>query len=631
MVKVFPPLKPDIPEPPAGQTWHVAPAGHSLWLEDYEYYDQMGRNPLQRAKIWSITSSNQRVEKLRELLKQYPKQKHRRNMLFDAAKRGDAELVSCLVQTGLKVHPDIPGVQEENEREGQENLESESVPDKDDPSATPVHVAAFQGRLSCVKIFMEEAKVEVDVRDEFGRTPLIAAFNHPEIVRYLLAQGADPTARTTAEDHLAMSHNMGFNCLEFSAGHKNSTVMRILLDHPSLKSTKAWLTIAAVKAAAKGGIECLKLLLERGEYPMKHDNGTANAILLSEEQRKAIIEATPVAAEQGDFESLKILLSYQFPSDESGNFAPFDVPEEWHDPFIRGLYQAMGTNQTEMFEFLNSLGLKEHETMSLDKLPEGQNVNVQHLLEKAVETGSLDGAKLVIEKYGAKPDQHRIPSGVRPLFIGAIHDKTEMLRYLLNNNHNIDMHFGNGRYATGPTALWGAIHLKTLDCITLLLQHGGPVDPIDEELRNIKGPTTAILRATSPAPGSKSRPMIFLETEENAREYVEWARHIWQNLNPRYVGLELDVEDKEWLNALQLRKENEELGETGVGARDLNEQEPTGDTDLSKEVRNLMPPMPTLLDREAELKNDDDLIPEFKPFMFAPSFLDRLEGNPEVC
>ncbi|KAI0811446.1 ankyrin repeat-containing domain protein [Xylaria sp. FL0064] len=608
MVKVFPPLKPDIPEPPPGKTWHIAPAGHSLWLEDSEYYDQMGRNPLQRARIWSIASSDQRVERLREVIKQYPKQRHMRNMLFDAAVRGDAELVSCLVQTGLKVHPDIPGAQEGNERGGQESSESESVPDKDDPSATPVHAAAFQGRLACVKIFIEEAKVDVDVRDELGRTPLVAAFNRPEVVRYLLAQGADPAARTTAEYHLATSQNIGFNFLEFAAGHGNSTVMRILLDHPSLKSTKEWLTIAAVKAAARGGIKCLSLLLERGKYPM-NKNRTASTVLPSEEQRQAIIEATPIAADQGDLESLKLLLSYQFPSDESGNLLPFDVPEEWHKAFVRGLYHAMGTNQPDMFEFLNNLGLKEHETMSLDKLPEGQNINIQHLFEKAVESGSLDCAKLMIEKYGARPDQHRIPSGLRPLFLGAIRNRTEMLRYLLNN-HNIDIHFGNGRYATGPTALWGAIHLKALDCVTLLLQHGGPVDRVDEDILNITGPTTAILRATSPAPGSKSRPM---------------------NLNPRYVRLELDVEDKEWLNALQLRKENEELRETGAGARDLNEQEPTGDKDLSEEVRNLIPPMPTLLDREAELKKDDDLIPELKPYAFAPWFPDRLAGNPEVC
>ncbi|KAI1272453.1 ankyrin repeat-containing domain protein [Xylaria sp. FL0933] len=630
MVKVFSPLKPNIPEPPPGKTWHIAPAGHSLWLEDPEYYDQMGRNPLQRARIWSIASSDQRVEKLREVIKQYPKQRHRRDMLFKAAVRGDAELVSCLVQTGLKVHPDIPGAQEGNERESQEDNESEGVPDEDDPSAAPVHAAAFQGRLACVKIFIEEAKVDVDVRDEVGRTPLIAAFNHPDIVRYLLAQGADPAARTTAEGHLATSQNIGFNCLEFAAGHGNSTVMRILLDHPSLKSTKEWLTIAAVKAAARGGVECLRLLLERGEYPMKNDNGSTSTILLTEEQRHAIIEATPIVAGQGDLESLKLLLSYQFPSDEGGNLLPFDVPEEWHEAFVRGLYHAMGTNQPEMFEFLNSLGLKEHETMSLDKLPEGQNINIQHLFEKAVESGSLDCAKLMIEKYGARPDQHRIPSGLRPLYLGAIRNRTEMIRYLLDN-HNIDIHFGNGRYATGPTALWGAIHLKALDCITLLLQHGGPVDRVDDDLLNISGPTAAILRATSPAPGSKSRPMVFLETEEHAREYVEWARNVWQNLNPRYVRLELDVEDKEWLNALQLRKKNEELRETGVGARDLNEQEPTGDTDLSEEVRNLMPPMPTLLDREAELKKDDDLIPEFKPYAFAPGFPDRLAGNPEVC
>jgi hypothetical protein len=90
MVKVLPPPKPEIPEAPPGQTWNISPAGHYLWLEDPEYYDQMGRDPLQQATIWTIINSDQRAEKLREVVKEYPKQKHRRDMLFQAVRRGEA-------------------------------------------------------------------------------------------------------------------------------------------------------------------------------------------------------------------------------------------------------------------------------------------------------------------------------------------------------------------------------------------------------------------------------------------------------------------------------------------------------------------------------------------------------------
>jgi hypothetical protein len=81
---------------------------------------------------------------------------------------------------------------------------------------------------------------------------------------------------------------------------------------------------------------------------------------------------------------------------------------------------------------------------------------------------------------------------------------------------------------------------------------------------------------------------------------------------------------------LQLRKTNRELREAGDATRGLIGQEGADDDSLSNTPRNLMPPMLTFLDREAELKNDDDLIPEFKPFAAAPGFTDRLVGNPEV-
>ncbi|KAI0448666.1 ankyrin repeat-containing domain protein [Xylaria acuta] len=631
MVKVLPPPKPDIPEPPSGQVWHVAPAGHYLWLEDPEYYDQMGRDPLQRARVWTITDSDQRAEKVGEVVKKYPKQKHRRNMLFGAARRGDTTLVRCLVQTGSRVHPDIATTQEkEDENSEEDGDESGSIPDKDDPAVTPVHVAASRGHLACVKIFIEEANVEVDVRDKFGRTPLVVAYDQPEIVRYLLEQGAEPMTRAIGNGDPATTpirSYTGPNVLEHAASSGNLDVLKMLLDHPSFNSVKDWLTPSAIKNAARGGFESLKLLLERREYPMKDKNGTNKAELLSEEQKQNIIDATPIAADRGDLESLKLLLSYQSPIDDNGNFPPFDIPEDWRKPFIYGIFNAMVVNKPEKFEFLNSFGLKEHESMSLDKLPEGQNINTQRLLEKAVESGSIDCAKLMIKKYGADPNRHRIPPGLQPVFIGALRDKTEMLQYLLDN-YDIDIHLGNGRYSSGPTALWGAINLKSLGSIAILLQHGGPVDRIDEELRNIEGPSTAILRGTWPLPGSG--PMVFLETEEHTQEYLEWARHNWQNLNPRYVRLELCPEDKEWLNALQLRKNNKELRETGEAARELNEQEGADENSLSNRLRDLMPPAPTFKDREAELKNDDDLIPEFKPFAIATGFTDRLAGNPEV-
>lgn len=172
---------------------------------------------------------------------------------------------------------------------------------------------------------------------------------------------------------------------------------------------------------------------------MGDKDGKTKSELLNEEEKQAIIDATPTAAEKGDLQSLQLLLSYQYPSDKDGRLLPFEVSETLHKPFIYGAYHAMTCNKPEKFEFLNQFGLKEHDGMSVDKLPEGQLLNIQHLLDMAAEHGSVDCAGLMIEKYGANPNLHRIPSGVRPLYVAAWNNKLEMVVTSLKTARSISI------------------------------------------------------------------------------------------------------------------------------------------------------------------------------------------------
>ncbi|MCJ1406834.1 hypothetical protein MMC19_000904 [Ptychographa xylographoides] len=225
--------------------------------------------------------------------------------------------------------------------------------------------------------------------------------------------------------------------------------------------------------------------------------------------------------------------------DKDGRLLPFEVPKISHEPFIYGANSAMIHNKPEKFEFLHSFGLKEHDSMSLDELPEVQLINTQHLLHKAVANGSIDCVRLMIEKYGANPNQHRMILGVQPSFAAASNDKPEVVRYLLEE-HKADIHLGSGRFATGPTVLWIAVHLKSLDCVTLLLQHDGPVDYVDEEISNVSRPMTSILICQR-----GERNPVRLETEANAREYVDNLRSDFQNLNPPYIRREIGPDDRD--------------------------------------------------------------------------------------
>lgn len=627
-MKVLPPYKPVTPTSPPGMAISVAPAGHQLWLQDYEYYDQLGRDPLQKEKIWGITDAEERVKRVKEILDDYPKAKHRRQMLFKAAVRGDDAVVRLLVDTDLEVHPDIQQVQKAlaDGKLDDEGNDGEIV-DRPDTDVCPLHAAANNGRLECVKIMIESG-VPVDARDEFGRTPLLAAAGggETEVVRYLLGQGADPTARLNGELDITKEYFGQYasaSVLEMAACHKKPELIQMILEHPFHGSTRkrksregeepgVWVTPLAIKGAAGANFEVLKLLLDRGAYPMEDKDGVTKGKLLDDEQRKAIEEATATAVDQGDFESLKLILSYQYPVDKNGEVLPFEVPEHLYKKFVWGTYNSIGMNHPDKFEFLYNLDLKEHDSMSLDPLPEGERFNGVHMLESAAMWGVIPTFKLVVEKLGADPDGHRIPQGTKPLWNAASNECPEMVRYLLEN-HKVDIHAGNGRYASGPTALFSAITLKSLESIVVLLEHGGPVDHIDEEILNLKGPTAAILHAVFAKEGE--RPTVRLELESNVKEYIDERTKDYMNMNPGYVRLELDEADKEWIKRLQMRRSDEELREHGDKARELNRAEATKKSDMPEsDPRRTMVSIPTVKSREDKLKMDDDLIPEFRPF-----------------
>ncbi|MCJ1474715.1 hypothetical protein MMC13_003375 [Lambiella insularis] len=178
--------------------------------------------------------------------------------------------------------------------------------------------------------------------------------------------GADPTARSDAKSELAKKW------MEIAASHRNVKVVRLLLEHPFYGTTwkrrhridgesGVWVTPRAIKSAAGADFETMKLLIERGKYPTEDSDGRTKGEPLNEEEKQAVIDATPTAAQAGDLEFLKLLLTYQYATNKDGSLLPFEVPEIYHKPFIYGAYEAVIHNKPEKFKFLNSFGLKEHE------------------------------------------------------------------------------------------------------------------------------------------------------------------------------------------------------------------------------------------------------------------------------
>ena len=658
MVKVYERPQLPLPDPGPGMVLQQYP-WHKRYMWDPMYYDTLGRDPLSQRDLWASNEDPKTLtEKVKELLKDYPSQNHRRQILFSAAVKGNVQVARAVVEAGVKAHPEIGGEQgkegeadetvegdgekgkekeakgeeskdegvegkegEEGEKDesadqtaedGQKARDGESIQseEKDDMTCVPIHVAALHHQLEIVKILIEEAHVPLEARDEIGRTPLIAASvkGGLEVVRYLLGQGADPTARMNFSGEIAEEYVgewVGADALEFSAATGEVDMARLLLEHPFYGSTRkrkyrgdeeekgVFVTPRTLSSAASSGsLEMVQFILDRGAYPLEDKDGKSKGELLGDTERQAVKDATATAFQQGDLASLKLLLSYTYPTDGDGNLLPFDLPPELAAKFPDGIYNAATLNQADKFRFLMGFGLKEPDDRSLNKIPDGSPVNTPRLLELAVAKGSLDMVRLLISTYGASPNHLRVPPGFTPLYNAAGNDQTEVMRYLLENfDMNIDV--GCGRFASGPTALNIAITLRACSCVELLLQHGGPVEHVDPEILKTEEAMTAVITSTK-----EGRCPVRLLTEDNAKDYFADKKTL-------LLMVEVGPEDREWLRGLRARAPDEELRETGEGARELNEEE--AETELQEgDVRQMMVDVPTFKEREAWLEEKDD-------------------------
>ncbi|KAF2231774.1 ankyrin [Viridothelium virens] len=615
MVKVLERPPAELPDPGPGKVLHTWPP-HARYMSDPLYYDTLGRDPFDQVKFWKLSDPAVRAEELEKILKEHldhgkeytdehTEDEHRRQMMFTAAAKGAEDVLRALIKTGTKAHPEAKA--------------------NEDQSCVPIFAAANHGHLGSVKLLIEEAGVSVEAKNEMGETPLLTAAlaGEIEIVRYLLGEGADPRVRINPESEITQEYTPGqwaaANALELAASQGHMDIVKLLLEHPFYGSTRKrknrdgeedgiWVTPLALQgAAASRNFDMLKLLLERGAYPVEDDDGVTKGERLNNE-REAIKGALPEAARLGDLETLKTLLSYFYPTDQQGNLKPFDLPENLHQDFVDGVFNTAMFDQPEKFEFLYSFDLKEPPKRSLNKLPEGMKLNLPRLLEIAAEHSALGMAKLLINKYNVDPNDMRRPPATTPLYTAASNKQTDMARYLLEN-HKIDLHKGHGRFITGPTPLWVAISIHAGDAAILLLQHGGPIEHIDDDLLDIDKPTKAVLVETA-----TTRAPVRLIAEANAKE-----RPLKNDRASRSSLLELDPEtDKEWMKKLQQRKSDAELLEEEEESvdfggnrffRDLNREEeerlghPKAEDEEDPKRRN--PEFPTNKQREDEMHDTD--------------------------
>lgn len=155
---------------------------------------------------------------------------------------------------------------------------------------SPVMAACTYGSLGAVKLLIGVYGASMECRNPTGWSALRSActYGHPEIVKYLLARGADVTVRNT----------MDRTCLHEAADEGHTEIVAALLDHGANIADTLLMGWGPLTLAVESRHhETAALLLQRGaDTEQRCTNNQWTALC--------------VAADMGDAEMIKILLNH---------------------------------------------------------------------------------------------------------------------------------------------------------------------------------------------------------------------------------------------------------------------------------------------------------------------------------
>ncbi|RWR89402.1 ankyrin-1 isoform X1 [Cinnamomum micranthum f. kanehirae] len=160
---------------------------------------------------------------------------------------------------------------------------------KDANKRGALHFAAREGNTEVCKYLIEELKLEIDVKDDDGETPLIHATRqgHFATAKFLLDRGADPAASSEL-GATPLHHAAGIGNIEllklliskgididsqsdagtpliWAAGHGQQDAVKVLLEHHANPNVETDDNITPLlSAVAAGSLHCLELLIQAG-------------------------------------------------------------------------------------------------------------------------------------------------------------------------------------------------------------------------------------------------------------------------------------------------------------------------------------------------------------------------------
>lgn len=559
-------LRGDLPEQ---YRWSDYPIELDAW------FDELGVDQIRSRGIWAIPSDDGQLHAVGELLKEFPE--HGLDMMSLAAARGKVKIIDFLLREGVKP------VHDKGEEE--------------DDAPLPLHVAAYKGHLSCVKLLVERAHVNVDHPDDKGVTPLTPACmgSHIIVVKYLLHKGANINARP----NIPPSTSNEQTALDWAAAVGSVPCIKLILKRAKQLSIDLSDLIAQntiFSAACSSSFEALKLLLHKRNIPVPVGDNlphSASARLKLTDSHKSIIEATLCyTLSQHCVRMLPFLSSYLTsidPGTDTRNFT--DLRQETYKQLFEALRKMPSSSEPAVqaaFQTICDLVIRDNAPFTNQFIQDNWAKSLSDGFFVACEENQVTMLKL-IRRYHPEVDPNHTSVKFRyrtPLWVTAGRGHGDVIRYLFRNfSETIDPHLGNGEICNGATALFIAVWFADPAIVRLLLEVAhGPVESIYLDTSDLPPLIQTVIykgddAAAGPRPHDTIRRIVVTASYTYRLPVEVYAQDIYEKIycplteaqirneeqelkaedEIRRVVLEVTAKDAHWLESLQIRLTDEEL------------------------------------------------------------------------